>query len=316
MKNKNRALLMFLPVTVLTLLAIVLRTIACSRELDVATGYFKNPALYTASGIIIVLISAVLLVSLALKSEPQHLRPTFRGALTYVPSGLVAISLLFVIIDMLSYIADGLGAIFTSAVFTNPAYLTALLTALLAIAAIAYFALSVFISPSRNLLRAELGILASLSFAMLAAFLFFQPELQINHPAKVLDEMTFLALAIFFMQETRISLSRENWKHYFVFGAIASVLTAYSSIPALVYYAFSGNMISENLPRTLLAFSLLIFTVSRLIVATRLDEDKPSGFALAIDTPATEETPADGEEDASPQISIEDINENEGDGEE
>ena len=316
MKNSVRKLWISLPLLILAISAIVMRCIACFTELDYSTGYFRNSLLISIADYTVAAMVVLLLISLAMKADNPSLRPSFRGPLGYIPSGVAAVSLVFVIIELISYIIDGTGGLLTRELFSHPSYAVAALTVLLAICAIGYFAFSSLVPTARNLPRAEFGMLAALFFAFYTAYLYFAIGMKVNLPAKLLDEMVMLSVAIFLIQDTRVSLGREKWKPYFVFGAIAILLTAYSAIPTVIVYIFRGITVSESLPRTLLIFAMLIFTVCRLISASRLGEEKPSGFATAIDAPAGNVREEEGdEEEDSPQISIEDIEEVEGEGE-
>ncbi len=309
MKNGVHKLWISLLLLILALAAIAFRCIACFTELDLSSGYFKDTLLISIADYTIAALVVLLLSSLFVKEESPSLRSSFRGPLNYIPSGVSAVALVFVTIDLLSYITNGIGVIFSRKLFSHPSYAVAAATAILAIATIGYFALSALVPAARNLPRAGFGMLAAFFFACYTAYLYYAIGMKVNLPAKILDEMVMLSISLFLLQDTRVSLGREKWKPYFVFGAIAILLTAYSSLPALTVYVFSGKIISENLPRTLLIFAMLIFVASRLISASRLGEDKPSGFAVAIDTPVSEKCESSDDENDSPQISIEDIEE-------
>ena len=309
MKNSLRNLAILIPTIALAAAAIALRCAACQIELDYSTGLFNGNLLISISNYTVVGLVVLFISSIFIKRGVSHLCPSFRGPLSYLPSGALAASLVFISAELFSYAHRG--AAKAGGLFSHPSFAVALIAGVLALCGVVYCVLSIFISANRSLLRADFGMLASLFFACYTAFLFFVMGSPINQPVKITDEMAFLAIAIFFLYETRVSLERERWSHYFAFGSVAALLSAYSSFPALFVYIFKGEVISVSIQQTLVAFASFIFVVCRLISAARLDEDTPSSFASAIeaqiaashDGAAKEKT----SEEESPQISIEDI---------
>ena len=312
MKNAIRSLGLTLPVLAVTLAATVMRSVACLRDMDYSTGFFGGSLTATVANWAMLLVVAVLLSALIIKVEKPSLRPSFSGPLTYLPSGVLAIALLFLSIEILQYVHEplyllfeyGFKAIKLSAV----ALAVSLLAALLALVAVAYCAASVLISEPRNILRANLGMFAALFFAIYAAFLFFRGGASINQPQRVLTEITVLAAAIFFLEETRVSLGRERWRAYFVFGGITALLSFYNCVPALILYAFKGELLTSGIAELMLAPALLLFSVCRLISNSIRADEKPSPYAVAISASAPEEK--DAPEEELSQISIEEVVEN------
>ena len=100
--------------------------------------------------------------------------------------------------------------------------------------------------------------------------------------------MAYLFAALFFLYETRLSMGRERWGAYTAFGLIASLLTAYSSIPSLICYLATKNLISHSIYETVFTLSLFIFITSRLLVALFAEEDKESDFTRRLKAMQTE----------------------------
>lgn len=310
MKNSLRNSIMLIFLSIFTVLAISLRCIACFTELDFVTGFFYDTTLITISNTIVTVLLSVLLLSLFVKIEQKNLLAKFTGPLCYLPAGVLAVALFFAALRFFEYAAGPFGTIFTSDIFSHPSYTIAVFVAILAMLSIGYFAISVFVSARTNLLRASFSMIVALFFAMNAIFLFFKQGAPMNLPSKIIDEMTFLSVAVFFIYETRISLGREMWKNYFVFGFIGAVLTAYSALPNLIIYTVNGKVVSDNIETSLLFFGAMLFIIFRLIKASLLDEDKPSPFALAINAKKEEDNKFEETEELEPpQISIEDIEE-------
>ena len=93
---------------------------------------------------------------------------------------------------------------------------------------------------------------------------------------KLIDEMAYLSVAVFFLYETRLSLGRERWRGYIAFGFISALLCAYSSIPSLIYYFVKRNAISMSLYETALTLTLFVFITTRTLMTGDLIKDKIS----------------------------------------
>ena len=94
--------------------------------------------------------------------------------------------------------------------------------------------------------------------------------------------MAYLSATLFFLYETRLSLGREKWRPYIAFGFIASLLTAFSSIPALIIYFAEKRIISNSIYETLLTLALFIFISAKLLLTANLIEDKRSSIVEGI----------------------------------
>lgn len=322
MKTTAQKLLITIPAVILTLVAVTLCTVAYLCEYNSETGFFADSTLSAVSAWIVAGVSALLLLPLAAKGKASERRVSFRGPLTYLPAGVLATTLVLLAVDLLGYAKSSLGTIFTRELLTRFDCLTALLISILAICAVGYCITLALIPTVRCNLRAYLGMLASLCFAVCTIHLFFRADTPINNPAKVADEMAFLAGALFMLSDVRLSLGRARWNDYFVFASVSAVLCGYASLPALITYVFAGEVISVGIQTSLLLFALTVFSTMRLIGVSRFDKDRPSPFVTAIDSDAlaaeAKEEPEVKEEarPEPPQISIDDIDEPERQGEE
>jgi hypothetical protein len=110
----------------------------------------------------------------------------------------------------------------------------------------------------------------------------FDKRLPLNAPNKAVDTVTYLFVAIFFLYEMRLSMGREKWKHYLAYGYIASLLTAYSSIPAIITYFLNGRTISNSIYETILTMALCLFITLRVLMCATLAEDKESDIVRHI----------------------------------
>ena len=94
--------------------------------------------------------------------------------------------------------------------------------------------------------------------------------------------MAYLFIALFFLYEIRLSLGRERWKQYIAFGFMAALLSAYSSIPALIVYFAKGKTISLSIYENVLTLMFFVFITLKLLLASYLTEDKTSSVVEGI----------------------------------
>lgn len=289
MKKLTKRYGVYLPLFVLAALsAVVLKCVAAMTSLSYEYGSYGGSAVYTASRWI-AYIAVILLLTYAFVGEKKNLVPSFSTPATYIPTGASAVALFFVGATMLvkcgadlrrvgsygagkSLIAALLGTTTTAGVSYFLIVLVELLGGLLAIASIGYLLLSGADDRRLSPLRGEFGMLLSLFCCTYAAFLYFSEVLPINAANKIDDQMAYLACALFFLYETRVSLGREKWRAYSAFALVASLLTLYSSVPALLVYIVRGELISYSVMETVLTFALAIFSLSRVIITAYLPE--------------------------------------------
>ena len=140
--------------------------------------------------------------------------------------------------------------------------------------------------------------------ALYSIYLYFDNDLPINAPAKIIDQMAYLFAAVFFLYETRLSIGREKWRGYIAFGFIAALISAYSSIPALIYFFAKETEISVSIYEMVLSAALFIFISSRMLLTSELIEDVVSPFTNIISKASDQRT-----SDIAPVAKIEDITE-------
>lgn len=304
MKNKFKAYGIYLPVFLILLAATVtLRTVAYLNYYNENSGYFTNPLLSNISGWLVAGGAAFFLTYLFVASRENMLIPSFSSPFNYVPSALVSVALLFLGIELIRS-ADG-------DVFSVVAGICSIL-------AISYFVTSAISVKRRSVRRSDFGILVLIFLCIYIAYIYFDSIYPINAPAKVTDEMAFLAMAIFFLYETRLSLGRERWRAYVAFGFIAALLAAYSSIPAIIVYLARDTVISLSFYQSVFTLTAFIFALFKLLLVSRLVPERQSELVEKIirysdgrtaEITVTAEEPTDEEEffEDEDQMSIADI---------
>ncbi len=300
----------------ITAAAVTLRTIACFKYLDYSTGYFTDKLLiHISAGL--AFGGAVLAVSYIFAERGgRKLIFDFTSSLNYVFAGTLGAALVFAAYRSFTVFKEARDFVnayknlyyYASEVSSERIVMVvSLIAAILALCSVFHFASAALGEKLRSTRRADFGLVTVLFFALYAAYLYFSRTLPINSPCKITDETAFLAAAIFFLYETRISIGREKWRRYCAFGMIALLLTAYSAIPSLLVYIFKGGQtISDSIYETLLTLSVFLFVGARLLLTARLTEDREhrtvSILRAAAQIRAEELTPR--EEEASEPVEL------------
>lgn len=254
-----------------------IRTVACLNSLDYEYGYFIDKTLIGIADVIL-WCGVVFMITYAFGAARVTLKPSFSGGVTYVPAGIVATATVFLAWHQLSAMSSR-GALEPSLLLSGADNVLSLLTVVTAILSVIHFLLTAYITESKTELRSIFAIFSVAFFALYATYLYFTTNMPINAPNKLIDQMAYLFSALFFLYEARISLGREKWGGYCVFGLMAAMLTAYSSIPSLITYLAKGELISAGIEETLLTLSLFLFIVCRLALTITLPE---TGTSTAV----------------------------------
>ena len=273
MTIKNRAIRIYLTVLALaTLAASGLRAAALVKDFDFASGHFDGKSLITAASLLTVASAIVMITYVFFADKSKGYVAQFSTPLTYVPAGAVCAAAVFFLLNIKEAIPK-LSEVSKGTPITD---ILLLLVFYLAFPTVIYFILNSVSSERASNARAVCGIATVICFALYTSYLYFDTALTINNPNKIIDEMAFLLAALFFLYETRISISRESWNLYFVTGAIASSVGLYSSVPAIIATVIRNKAISESLEENVLILTVAVFIFARLILSATYNEDKRS----------------------------------------
>lgn len=271
-------------ITIITAAAVVLRTVACFKHLDASTGYFTDKPIIDVAGWLAFAAALIAASYIFVERGGRKLIFDYASPLNYVFAGTLGAALAFISYRCFTifktskdFINDHKNIYYYSGAVASEriVMIIALAAAILAAAAVMHFVLAALVQRRRDTRRADFGLVTVIFLALYAAYLYFSRSLPINSPCKITDEMAYLAAAIFFLYETRISIGREKWRRYCAFGMIAMTMTAYSAIPALLVYIFKGKQtISDSIYETMLTLALFLFIAARLALTARLTEER------------------------------------------
>ena len=270
--KRTKTIHAYLTATILiTLCAVILRTIAYFASFDYETMHYSNKLLITIANILTACGVGLSFTYLLAEKDEIRLVPSGESALTYIPTGLVSIALMFCAADRISVISSGIYSRNSLLLYLSYALLA------LAVASVVGFFLMIFISKSTSKAKAAMLICITLYLAVYSVYLYFNKgDHPTNSPNKIVDQLAYLASAIYFLFEARIALGRAMWKLYIVAGLSAALLSAYSSLPALIMYLIRGERLSDSLYETALSLCVCIFVVFRIILTAKLREDVQS----------------------------------------
>lgn len=261
-KNSNKLVLYMFVLVLFIGATCLLRTMACVGALDENLLYFEKDSLILPADIITA-VGVVLLFTLSLSMKKDDVRLSFSSPTAYVPTGIIAVALILFMLKMIDVYIDLSGMIAHQAQIPISAWL-ALACAVITPLSIIHFFLSAFLTERKTGVRAYFALATILLAAIYASFLYFSTGMPLNAPNKIVEQMAYLFAAIFLLYEARISLGRELLRMYTAFGLVAALITAYASIPALLTYFVSGNLITYSLESAVLLLALFIFIFTRL----------------------------------------------------
>lgn len=267
----------YLPIFILILpLTVVLRTVALFTDLA-QYGHFENDLLANISAWIAAAAALFFITYMFTGKKNIKLIPSFESPANYVPSGLVAVAMAMLGAYLL---ATAIGAnLQTQSVYGRVISIAA---PMLAFISVIYFVLATVMIARRSIRRSDFGIITLLFICMYVAYIYFDTALPINAPTKITDEIAYLAIAMFFLGETRLSLGRESWRRYISFAFIGSILTAYSAIPNLIYYFAREESVSLSIYESILTLAFFIFITSKIFLTPMLTKDATSDVVSKI----------------------------------
>lgn len=259
-------------------LAVTLRTVACLTSLDKITMHFDDKVLINIANWAVVACLAVFASYFFAQSKDYSPVASSDNGATYIPAGLVAVAMLFMAADRAVSVRVG--------EYNGQSILKGLAAAvaILAVVSAVSFFVTVFIGKNESVAKSAFCMALVLFLCLYAAYLYFNRAVHpTNSPIKIVDQLAYLASAVFFLYETRIALGYPKWRHYIVSGFAAALLTAYSALPSLIVYFARGYVLSDSLFETVLTLTLCAYITSRVLLTKRLHSGEQCEAASRIE---------------------------------
>ena len=276
MKRSKHIDFYIVALTVIGLAVAALRFFAL-LDFDPESMHFNDGMLIGIANVLTTLGVCIFATGLFLLPPDLDLVPSADNAATHIPTGIMAIALMFSAAERAAVLRDGIYA--SGSVLY---YLTVALLVLSVLSVVAFFLL-IFINKSQSVINAYFFIFIVLYLAAYSLYLYFNKSVHpTNSPNKIIDQLAYLFSAMFFLFETRIPLGRAYWRPYIAFGFAASLLTAYSALPALVLYFYNGYVISDSICESATTLALCIFITARVILTSVLHDDVQCPAAAAV----------------------------------
>lgn len=262
----------------LGVLATALRTAALFTGYDFVSGYFTKKLINNIS--IVILISAIVLFATFLIYK-KNFRPRvdIGSPKDFVGSACIGVALIVMAFEVLLSSKN-----ISNTPTSNIERIVTSGCALLAAAAVFYFLFSILFRNGAPKLQGLFSMATAMFLTFYALMLYFNKVSPLNSPAKLCDQMAYMASALFFIYETRLTLRRPMWKMYVVSGLWATVLTAYSSIPSLIVYIVRGSVISHTISENVLALAIFVFCLIRVISALTAEDDCENSMVSMVKT--------------------------------
>ena len=277
MSSKTRKIKKFLPFLIIGIaLTVALRTAACLTDFDLNSHYFNGKTLINIANYTTAIITLVCLTYPVFAERGRRYIASFSTPATYAPAGICAVAATFMGFNLLNTPMPYKGEF--NASITGPLQIV---LGVLAILSVSYFVLNAFITSAPSVARGAAGCIATAFTAAYAAYLYFDTNLPLNAPNKIVDQLAFLSCALFLLYETRISLGRGKWRLYPAFGLVGALLCSYSAVPSLILYFVKGQLISRSIYENIFILAMGIFILCRLILLCHVKEDRESSFVTA-----------------------------------
>jgi hypothetical protein len=279
MKTLRKIDMYVIPLILAALSSIILRSFALINDFSIITMHFENKIAFGISAVIVAVAIIGFITYMFFGEKEADLIAKTGNAASFIPAGIVSTALLFMGFN-------NFGLAFSTTV-GGPFPALAVFSGILAFLSAGSFFLSVFIEKNENHYKAIFSLSIVFFLAIYTAMLFYNTTKHpTNSPNKIIDQMAYIFSSIFFLFESRISLGRAKWRPYVSFGLIATLLTAYSSIPALINYAISGYVVSDSIIENILTLTLSVFIFSKVLQTKGLTENTESDAVASIVTMA------------------------------
>ena len=261
----------------LTVLAVILRMLLLLFHFDTSVRHFEDIPLANIAFPTVLILASFLFVAFGVLKRSELRDNTLNTSLPGAfASAFCAIAALVYAVTEISDIincTDSLARIFGT------------LMLICSLGLILYFIFGA-IGTVPVFLRALCGIFTIFFCVFYILYSYFDMSLMLNDPNRVLDQITFLSLVLFFLVECRFFFGTARYTVYLPLAMLAMLFCAVSSIPALIYGAMHDVSLSGSTTHDFMVFALFVYAVVQLFTAaySGKKEEVKSAYANEIAT--------------------------------
>ncbi|MBO7761406.1 MAG: hypothetical protein J6T24_01270 [Clostridia bacterium] len=253
-KNHHLYLLFFLTVPTVSVITVLLRTVALLTVYDPDARYFNVNTLPIVCAALLIGVAVVLGIFthemrdfFLFTADYRDLPTLFSGIFTAI------VMLFFGVTLLLSSFSEGVAVL-----------IIAILCTLASLGGAAHFVLHAFHAGATGTAKAMTALPSAALAILYALYLYFEGTMMLNNPAKVLAQCAWVLAVFFFLGEARIALGRAKWALHSYVTVMTAILMATLSLPNLIYHAVRGTPLLGNTAQDFLALALFLYTLARL----------------------------------------------------
>ncbi len=260
----------------LSLFGVVLRTILLFTSYDAALGHFEEgalsdllfPLLFVIAAIFYAAFGFLMRAELDKNEHEGTVAVTFASAFAAITAGVWFFASLPLAFSAGSTMEGVFGVLM-----------------LLSSVGLSLHFLLVALGTDSHTLRVFSAVSAILFCVFYILHAYFDTSFVLNSPIKILDQLTLLCFALFFIAECRFFFGTAHNAVYLPIAMLASTLAAADSIPALLYALKSGEPLSGSVMHDFLVFALFLYAGARLFSALFVPQkaDIRGAYAEEID---------------------------------
>ncbi len=247
-----------------TLIALALSIVSAAIRTVLLLGYFDTEINYYAAGTSLPVIHTVLscaalifFASVLLAFKKDEL-----GSKKFHSSGI------FIFSSALCGFTLALGAAFS--LIGKDAHLLEKIASYTAVFAALYF-LSMFINKDGiKKFRTLFGFFVPIWGTLSLAVIYFDSYVAINDPNKIIEQMAFVSVMLFFLYECRVLLETERPRAHLFTGFTAMFFTLTASLPGIVAFSL-GAIDGKYVMYDVIFAAIFIYTCVRMFTYTKKD---------------------------------------------
>lgn len=233
------------------------------QEFEISTGYYQADSLLpnAVHYLLFVIVLVYFVVGLCLRGKIS-LRPASHGIGFYFGNALLGISLA-------AYALFSIPTFFEmkpNEISDSPLTTTLLLLATLFSIAGVFFCIHNCLFPTgAEDKRVLFGLSIPLFAIMQVLYLYFEASSPINAPNKLLDQFTFVFIALYLLYELRVLLGQPRYAAECALGFMTMVFSAVCGFPSFIYMLVNGQPLYENAAHDVFMIAVFLYISIRML---------------------------------------------------